>query len=164
MSGFIGSGKPSNLVTTLSNHTSLLRGGLLEGEWGSLDDGRAGWLLGVKASSREQGPDFDLLGTLWTVCRTRDSWGHAYDVSIRFLPCRVYIDLNHYDTLGYEWSLARCCHLVVYLGVMLMVRGWLWLWLLWWLLYYFNNNVNYLVDAYFLFVIIYRCKHNTWLN
>jgi hypothetical protein len=32
MSGFMGPDKPSSPVTTLSNRTSLLRGGLLEGE------------------------------------------------------------------------------------------------------------------------------------
>jgi hypothetical protein len=32
MSGFMGPGKPSSLVTTLSNHTSLLQGSLLERE------------------------------------------------------------------------------------------------------------------------------------
>jgi hypothetical protein len=30
--GFMGTGKPSSPVTTLSNRTSLLHGGLLEGE------------------------------------------------------------------------------------------------------------------------------------
>jgi hypothetical protein len=30
--GFIGPGKPSSLVTTLSNYTSLLQGGLWKGE------------------------------------------------------------------------------------------------------------------------------------
>jgi hypothetical protein len=27
-----------------------------------------------------------------------------------------------------------------------------------------NNDVNYLVDACFMHVIVYRCKPNTWLN
>jgi hypothetical protein len=31
MSGFMGPGKPSSLVTALSNHPSMLQGGLLEG-------------------------------------------------------------------------------------------------------------------------------------
>jgi hypothetical protein len=62
--GFMGPGKPSSLVTTLSNHTSLLWGGLLEGEWGS-----PGWRpghasLGANTSSQGQGPDFNLVGTL----------------------------------------------------------------------------------------------------
>jgi hypothetical protein len=42
--------------------------------------------------------------------------GHAYDVLVRFFLCRVYIDSNHRDTLGYEWSVAHCYHLVVCLG------------------------------------------------
>jgi hypothetical protein len=32
ISGFMGLGTPSSPVTTLSNHTSLFRGGLLEGQ------------------------------------------------------------------------------------------------------------------------------------
>jgi hypothetical protein len=43
-------------------------------------------------------------------------------VLVRFFPSRVYIDSKRRDTLGYEWPLARCCHLVVCLGVLLMVR------------------------------------------
>jgi hypothetical protein len=35
-------------------------------------------------------------------CRTRDLRGNAYDVLVRFFPCRVYTNLNHRDTLGYE--------------------------------------------------------------
>jgi hypothetical protein len=30
--------------------------------------------------------------------------------------------------------------------------------------YCFNNIVNYLIDAYFMHVIVYRYKPNTWLN
>jgi hypothetical protein len=48
---------------TSSNHTSQLRGGLLEGQWDS-----PGWRpcrasLGAKTSSQEQGPNFHLVGT-----------------------------------------------------------------------------------------------------
>jgi hypothetical protein len=64
---FIGSDKLSILVTNLSNHTSLLQGGFMEGGWGSQDDGRAELLLGTKTSSRVQGPAFDLVGTSWKV-------------------------------------------------------------------------------------------------
>jgi hypothetical protein len=42
---------------------------------------------------------------------------------VRFFPDRVYIDLNHYDTFGYEWPLARCCHLIVCFDG--WFRGWL---------------------------------------
>jgi hypothetical protein len=30
--------------------------------------------------------------------------------------------------------------------------------------YYFNNDVNYFVDACFMYVIVYRHKPNIWLN
>jgi hypothetical protein len=49
-----------------------------------------------------------------------DDWkGHAYDVLVRFFSYRVYIDSNRHDTIGYEWLLARCCHLVVCFDVLM---------------------------------------------
>jgi hypothetical protein len=30
----------------------------------------------------------------------------AYGMLVRFFSCRVYIDLNHRNTLGYEWQLV----------------------------------------------------------
>jgi hypothetical protein len=75
MSGFMGPGKLSSLVTTLSNRPSLLRGGLWRDNEVAHDDGRAGRSLGTKISSREQRPDFNLVGTLWkvVVCETREA-------------------------------------------------------------------------------------------
>jgi hypothetical protein len=43
----------------------------------------------------------------------------VYEVLVRFFPCWVYIDSNRCDTLGYEWSLAHCCYLVVCLAVLM---------------------------------------------
>jgi hypothetical protein len=63
MSGFMGPDKPSNLVTTLSNYLSLLRGGLWRENEVAQDDRRVGRSLGTKISSREQRPDFDLVRT-----------------------------------------------------------------------------------------------------
>jgi hypothetical protein len=60
----MGLGKLSSLVTTLSNHTSLLQGGLWRENEVAQNDGRAEWSLGTKILSREQGPDFNLVGTL----------------------------------------------------------------------------------------------------
>jgi hypothetical protein len=40
----------------------------------------------------------------------------VHDVFVRFFPCRVYIDSSRRDTLRYEWSLVRCCYLVVFFG------------------------------------------------
>jgi hypothetical protein len=161
----MGLDKSSSLVTTLSNRPSLLRGGLLEGEWGS-----PGWRPGrMIAGSQDFIPGaetrFWLSRDFMDGCQTWDLRGHAYDMSVRFFPCRVYIDLNCHDTLEYKWSLACCCHLIVCLIVLMVwIRGWwMWLWLSWGLLYYFNN-VNYLDDACFMHVIIYRCKPNLWLN
>jgi hypothetical protein len=62
MSGFMGPGKPSSLVTTLLNLTSLLQGGLVEGEWGSLG-WRSGWTIAGMQDFIEQGSDFDLVAT-----------------------------------------------------------------------------------------------------
>jgi hypothetical protein len=62
MSGFMGPSKPSSPVNTSSNRTSLLRGDLLEGEWGS-----PGWRLGqaslgAKTASLEQESNFNEYG------------------------------------------------------------------------------------------------------
>jgi hypothetical protein len=57
----------------------------------------------AKTSSREQGPDFDLVGTCEWLSYVRASGSQVYVVLVRFFPWRVYIDSSHHDTLGYEW-------------------------------------------------------------
>jgi hypothetical protein len=115
MSSFMGPGKPNSLVTILSNRTSLLQGGLVEGKWGSQ---RWRSIVGsqdfIPRAETWFWPSRNFKGSY----RTWDPWGHTYDVLVRFFPCRTYTDLNRYDTLGYEWPLARCYHLVVYLIVL----------------------------------------------
>jgi hypothetical protein len=59
--------------------------------------------LRVKTSSREQGPDFDIVGACEWLSYVRASESQAYGVLVRFFPCSVYIDSSHRDTLGYEW-------------------------------------------------------------
>jgi hypothetical protein len=62
------------------------------------------------------------------------------------------------------WDMSGCLLVVVISYYVLMVDGWfrgLWL-LLSWLC--FINNVNFLVDACLMHVIVYRCTPNTWLN
>jgi hypothetical protein len=60
----------------------------------------------VRTSSREQRLDFDLVGTCKWLSYVRASGSQAYDVLVRFFPCRVYIDSSRRDTLGYEWQLV----------------------------------------------------------
>jgi hypothetical protein len=60
---------------------------------------------GAKTSSQEQGSDFDIVGTCEWLSYVTAFGSQAYDVLVRFFPCRVYIDLSHHDTLGYEWQL-----------------------------------------------------------
>jgi hypothetical protein len=55
-----------------------------------------------KTSSWEQRPDFNIVGTCERLSYVRASGSQAYDMLVRFFPCRVYIDLSHCDTLGYE--------------------------------------------------------------
>jgi hypothetical protein len=70
----------------------------------------------------------------------------------------VYTDLNRRDTLGYEWLLACCCHLIVCLDVLI------------------DGLEDYGYDHYYItlimmliillvlvswHVIVYRCKPNT---
>jgi hypothetical protein len=57
----------------------------------------------VKTSSREQGIDFDIVGTCEWLSYVRASASQVYGVLVKFFPCRVYIDSSHRDTLGYEW-------------------------------------------------------------
>jgi hypothetical protein len=59
----------------------------------------------AKTSSREQGPDFDIVGTCEWLSYVRAFGSQAYDMLVRFSPCRVYIDSSRHDTLGYEWQL-----------------------------------------------------------
>jgi hypothetical protein len=60
----------------------------------------------AKTSSREQGPDFDIVGTCEWLSYVRASGSQAYGVLVRFFPCRVYIDSSRRDTLGYKWQLV----------------------------------------------------------
>jgi hypothetical protein len=62
--------------------------------------------LRVKTSSREQGPDFNLVGTCEWLSYMRASKSEAYGMLVRIFPCRVYIDLSHHVTLGYEGQLV----------------------------------------------------------
>jgi hypothetical protein len=160
----MGPGKPSSLVTTLSNCTFLLWGGLVEGEWDSL----GWWLDQTIARSQDFIPGaeakFWLSRDFSEYCRTWDPRGHAYDVLVRFFPCRVYTNSNRCDTLRYEWPHACCFHFIVCLDVLMVwFRGWLLL--SWGLLYYFNYDIDYFVDVLlYLHVIVYSYKPNTWLN
>jgi hypothetical protein len=56
----------------------------------------------AKTSSREQGPDFDLVGTCEWLSYMRAFGRQTYGVLVRFFPCRVYIDSSRHYTLGYE--------------------------------------------------------------
>jgi hypothetical protein len=55
-----------------------------------------------KTSSREQGLDFNIVGTCEWLSYVRAFGSQAYGMLVRFFPCRVYIDSSHRDTLGYE--------------------------------------------------------------
>jgi hypothetical protein len=60
----------------------------------------------AKASSRQQGPNFDIVGTCEWLSYVRAPESQAYGVLVRFFPCRVYVDSSHRDTLSYEWQLV----------------------------------------------------------
>jgi hypothetical protein len=162
----MGSGKPSSPVTTLLNHPSLLRGSLLEGEWDS-PGRRPGWTI-----ARGQdfipgaGAQIRLSRDFTDGCRTWDPEGHAYDVSVRFSPCRVYPDLNRRDTLEYEWPFAHYYHLIVCL---IVLDGWLddgysYVYHNDYYIILFMISIALLVFCLFMHIIVYRCKHNIWLN
>jgi hypothetical protein len=56
----------------------------------------------AETSSREQGSDFNIVGTCEWLSYVRAFGSQAYDVLVRFFACRVYIDSSHCDTLSYE--------------------------------------------------------------
>jgi hypothetical protein len=56
----------------------------------------------AKTSSREQEPDFDIVGTCEWLPYVRASGSQAYGMLVMFFPCNVYIDSSHRDTFGYE--------------------------------------------------------------
>jgi hypothetical protein len=79
--GYMGPGKPNSTATTLSSRPSLLWGGLLEGEWGSL-----GWRLG-RTIAGGQDIIFGAGAQIWLSrdfidgCHTWDLWGsHVWRV------------------------------------------------------------------------------------
>jgi hypothetical protein len=107
MSGFVGPDKPSSFYNYyVEPHLPASCGAFT---FGGRMRPRA------KTSSREQGPDFDIVRTCEWLSYMRASESQECVVLVRFFPCRVYINSSHRDTLGYEWQLVRCSHLVVYL-------------------------------------------------
>jgi hypothetical protein len=54
----------------------------------------------AKTSSREQGSDFDIVGTCEWLSHVRAFRSQVYDMLVRFFPSRVYIDSSHRNTLG----------------------------------------------------------------
>jgi hypothetical protein len=129
----MGPGKLSSPVTTLLNrsrpasrwfsgvrmrqHTSRWFSG---GRMRHQDDGRARRLLGVKTSSREHCPDFDLVGTSWmvVVCET-----HAAMCTMCWLgsspagctPIRIIITLS---------DLSDCLSLLSSRSMFVILDGW----------------------------------------
>ena len=60
----------------------------------------------AETSSREQGSDFDIVGTCEWLSYVRAFGSQAYGVLVMFFPCKVYIDSSRRDILGYEWQLV----------------------------------------------------------
>jgi hypothetical protein len=90
MSGFMGSGKPSSFCNYLVEPHLLASCGAFT--FGGRMKPRA------KTSSREQGPDFDLVGTCEWLSYVRALRSQAYGMLVKFFPCRVYIDSSRCDT------------------------------------------------------------------
>jgi hypothetical protein len=92
MSGFMWPDKPSSFCNYfVEPHLPALCGTFTFG-------GRM--RLRVKTSSREQGPDFDLVGTCEWLSYVRASGSHAYGVLVRFFPYKVYINSSRRDSLS----------------------------------------------------------------
>jgi hypothetical protein len=143
--GFYGADKPSSLVTTLLNHTFCFE-----------------MVCWRENEAPERQPGRVSLGAGDRLRLSRDftdgyyTWGfgsRTYDVLVRFFPCRVYINSSHHDTLGYEWLLVRCCHLIVR-SVVLWIRGWL-LWL--YCQRFFTVFTLHLTLTYVNVLLVYVC-------
>jgi hypothetical protein len=94
MSGFMGPDKQSNFcIYYIEPHIPVSCGAFT---FGGRMRPRA------KTSSREQGPDFDLVGTYEWLSYVRASGSQTYVVLVRFFRCRVYINSSHRGTLSYE--------------------------------------------------------------
>jgi hypothetical protein len=94
MLGFMGPDKPSRFCNYFVEPHLLASYGA--GTFG----GRM--RLRAKTSSREQGSDFDLVGTYEWLSYVRASGSQAYGVLVGFFPLQGYIDSSHRDTLAYE--------------------------------------------------------------
>ncbi len=161
----MGPDKPSNLVTTLSNYLSLLRGGLVEGEWGSL-----GWWPGRTIAGSQDfipgaEPRFQLSRDFTDGCHTWDPRGYTYNVLVRFFPLQCV-----YRFESRLWvATCHCSHLVVclvycwwdrgvgygygynYIIITIIVSTYLWHW----------HGSTFCL---FMLVLVCRCKHSTWLK
>jgi hypothetical protein len=94
MLGFMGPDKPSSFCNYyVEPHLPASCGAFTFG---------GGMRQRAKTSSREQGPNFDIVGTYEWLSYVRANRSQAYDVLVRFFPYKVYIDSSHRDTLGYE--------------------------------------------------------------
>jgi hypothetical protein len=98
MSGFMGPDKPSSFCNYYVEP-------YLPASCGAFTF-RGRMRLRGKTLSREQEPDFDLVGTYEWLLYVRASESQAYGVLVRFFPCRVHIDSSHRDTLSYERQLV----------------------------------------------------------
>jgi hypothetical protein len=115
MSGFMGSDKLSSFCNYyVEPHLPALCGAFT---FGGRMRPRA------KTSSWEQGHDFDIVWTYEWLSYMKASRSKAYGVLVRFFLCRVYINSSRRDTLGYEWQLLCCSHLVVCLVYCWWIRG-----------------------------------------
>jgi hypothetical protein len=94
MSGFMGPNKPSSFYNYYVKSYLLASCGAFT--FGVRMRPRA------KTSSREQGPDFNLVGTCEWLSYVRASRSQAYGVLVKFFPCSAYIILSRRNTLSYE--------------------------------------------------------------
>jgi hypothetical protein len=94
MSGFMGPDKPSGFCNYYVEPHFPASCGVF-----TLGGRMRSW---AKLSSREQGPNFDIVGTYGWLSYVRGSGSQAYGVLVRFFPYRLYIDSSRRDALGYE--------------------------------------------------------------
>jgi hypothetical protein len=129
MSSLWGPSKPNSPVTILSNHPSLLRGCLLEGEWGNPERRSGRSIAGGQDLNPRAGAQFWLSRDFTDGCHTWDPRCKAYDVLVRFSPVGCTLiqiavtlsDMSDCLSLLSSRSMSYCIGWMVWRMIMLII-------------------------------------------
>jgi hypothetical protein len=124
--------------------------------------------LRAKTSSREQGPDFDIVGTCEWLSYVRAYGSQAYVVLVRFFPigCLSIQVTATLSVMSGSLLLQSSRSMIVIFGLEdggLDDVGYDYVISI---MTVFTLPLVLILSAFFLFmlVLVFRCKHNIWLN